>query len=167
MKDLLHMPHLSAAEAAADDRLDSLGHAGEDGDPDQRQIRDDSIGRHPHIARQGQENLIKEKHDDPGGNLCNQGGNPQGKDSPGLFAVQRAPDRPEAVFSAEKVGGGDEDSDAGSHAGSQGRAEHPHAQRENKDVIQHHVAQAAHQHGGHGKVRLSVVADKADQQVVK
>ncbi len=95
MKDLLHMPHLSAAEAAADDRLDSLGHAGEDGDHDQRQIRDDSIGRHPHIARQRQENLIKQKHDDPGGNLCNQGGNPQGKDSPGLFAVQRAPDRPE------------------------------------------------------------------------
>ena len=161
------MPHLTAAEAAADDRLDSLGHAGKDRDYNQRQVCDDSIGRHPHIARQGQNDLVKHQHNDTGGYLCDQRGNPQGKDSPGLFAVQRAPDRPEAVLPPEKVCGGNKEADSGGGAGSQGRAEHPHAQGENKDIIQHDVAQAPHQHGGHRKVRLSVVADKADQQVVK
>ena len=67
----------------------------------------------------------------------------------------------------EKMEGKDAQADDGRQAGGKYGAEHPHAQREDEQVIQHHVGQAAGDHGGHGELGIAVVSHKADYNVIE
>ena len=123
----------------AEQRLGALGHPGEHRQNHQRQVGHHPVGRHRRIPCQAQQQSVEQDDHNAAGKLGDQGGKAQRKYLPGHLPGQFGPGGTEAVFVPEKVEGEDAQADDGGQAGGEHRPEHPHAQGEDEQVVQHHI----------------------------
>ena len=70
-------------------------------------------------------------------------------------------------FPPQEVGGEDAHADDGRKPRGKGCPENPHVPWEDEHPVQHHIGEAAADHGRHGELGSPVVADKAQQKVVQ
>ena len=152
---------------AADEGLDALSDAVVDGDHHQRDVGDDAVGGDAGVAGKAEDDGVKDDHGDAGGHLRQQRRKAQRDVGAHHRCAQAGAGQVEALALFEPVRRHDEDADDRGEAGGQNGAEDAHPHREDKDVVQHDVGEAAGDGGGGGKLRVAVVADEAEEEVVE
>ena len=151
---------VAGAVAGTGQRLEPLGDAVEEGDPHQGDIGHDAVGGHRRIARQMQENEVKDHGGHAAGHLPHKGHHPQ------LTGGEQAAQRGQGGGEADGVAGGEvvEQADGHAHhrgeAGGQGGPGHAQPQGEHEQIVKEDVEQAAEQGGGHGDAGGAIVAHK-------
>ena len=154
------------AIALAHQRLCTLCYAVEDGRCHQRKVRHHAIGRHGHIARQPQQQKIEHGGGNAGAHLAHKAGNAQLAALPQQLHRGHPAHELHAVLLFKEVPAADGNADDGRHGCGQRRTGQPQTHGKHKDVVEHHIEQAAAQGSHHGKGGVAVVAHKGRHDVV-
>ena len=160
-------PNTLFAIGPTDQRLHPLGDPRVDGHHHQRDVGDHTVCGHAGVPGQPQDDKVKYDHHDPGGELPEQGGEPQRELRPDVCRAHPCFDRVEAGRLFQRAGEHDQNTEHGGSACGQHRAENTHPAGEDEDVVQHNVGQTARRGRNHGQAWPAVVTYKAEQHVVE
>ena len=154
------------ARAAADERLHPGTQTGENGNAHQREVRDHAVSRHARIARKAQQHQIEQQQHHARGDLTDERGQARRTQRGHAAHAQACSDRVEASCRSAQMRTQHENADKRRKARRQRRAEHSQSAREDEDVVEHDIEQAARDHAAHSDGRCAVVARERQQHVV-
>ena len=157
---------VTETRAAADQRLYAGAQSGKDSDSHQSKICHHAVSRHAGIAAEAQQHQIEQQQHHAGGDFTDERGQTGRAQARHTADAQRRIDKMESAGRPPQVRQQHQNADKRRKAGRKRRTEHAQSARENENVIEHDVEQAARDHAAHGNGRRTVVARECQQHVV-